>query len=109
MHDLATFLDSNNPGSAISSHQFLIADKQTNEDHSVLLVDRGYEPGETPQTVRLDAAHANAVSVAVQVATMDINGVRALVDEDGVFRGGSSRPAARKGDPAPRKSLGEGI
>lgn len=105
VQDLATFLDSNNPGSAISSHQFLIADKQTNEDHSVLLVDRGYEPGETPQTVRLDAAHANAVPVAVQVATMDINGVRALVDEDGVFRGGGSRPAARKGEPAPRKPL----
>lgn len=55
--------------------------------------------------MRLDAAHANAVPVAVQVATMDINGVRALVDEDGVFRGGASRPSVRKGEPAPRKPL----
>ncbi|KAL9120585.1 MAG: hypothetical protein Q9187_002863 [Circinaria calcarea] len=106
VHDLAAFLDSNNPGSAISSHQFLIADQQTNEDNSLLFVDRGYEPGTTPQTVRLDAAHANAVPVAVQVATMDMNGVRVLVDEDGVFRGGASRPAARKGGPAPEKPLG---
>lgn len=55
--------------------------------------------------MRLDAAHANAVPVAVQVATMDINGVRALVDEDGVFRAGPSRPAVTKGEPAPRKPL----
>lgn len=74
----------------------------------MLLVDRGYEPDQTPQTVRLDAVHANAVPVAVQVATMDINGVRALVDEDGVFRGGASRPAVRKGGPAPGKPLGGG-
>ncbi len=55
--------------------------------------------------MRLDAAYANAVPVAVQVATMDINGVRALVDEDGVYRSGPSRPAVRKGEPAPRKPL----
>lgn len=55
--------------------------------------------------MRLDASHANAVPVAVQVATMDIDGVRALVDEDGVFRGGTSQLAVRKGKPAPRKSL----
>lgn len=58
--------------------------------------------------MRLDAAHANAVPVAVQVATMDINGVRALVDEDGVYRSGPSRPAVRKGEPAPRKPLESG-
>lgn len=73
-----------------------------------MFVDRGYEPGQTPQTVRLDAEHANAVPVAVQVATMDINEVRAEVDEDGVFRGGASRPAVRKGEPTPRKALGGG-
>ncbi|MCJ1428337.1 hypothetical protein MMC29_006246 [Sticta canariensis] len=107
IQDLATFLDSNS-GPAISSHQFLIADKQTNENHSVLFVDRGYEPGQTPETVRLDAEHANAVPVAVQVATMGTNEVRAQVDEDGVFRGGASRPAVRKGQPTPRKTLGGG-
>ncbi|MCJ1470174.1 hypothetical protein MMC07_008819 [Pseudocyphellaria aurata] len=105
VQDLAAFLAANRAGSAISSHQFLIADEQTNEDRTVLLVDRGYEPGESPETVRLDAAHANAVPVAVQVATMDLNGVRALVDDDGVYRGGASRPAPRKGGPAPRKQL----
>lgn len=71
----------------------------------MLLVDRGYEPDATPQTVRVDAAHANAVSVAVHVATMDVNGVRALVDDDGVFRGGATRPAVRRGESAPRKPL----
>jgi hypothetical protein len=74
----------------------------------MLFVDRGYEPGATPQTVRLDAPHANAVPVAVQVATMDVNGVQALVDEDGVFRGGASRPPVTKGRSAPRKPLGGG-
>lgn len=89
-------------------HQFLIADKQTNENHSLLFVDRGYEPDQAPQTVRLDAEYANAIPVAVQVATTDINEVRAQVDEDGVFRGGASRPAVRKGQPTPRKALGGG-
>lgn len=58
--------------------------------------------------MRLDAAQANAVPVAVQVATMDINGIRDLVDEDGVFRGGPNEPAARRGDPAPRMPLAGG-
>lgn len=44
-----------------------------NEDNSILLVDRRYEPGQTPQTAQLDASHANAVPVAVQVATMTID------------------------------------
>ncbi|MCJ1467187.1 hypothetical protein MMC07_005810 [Pseudocyphellaria aurata] len=99
-------LASNRDDSGISSHQFLIADEQTNEDRTVLFVDRGYEPGEPPETVRLDAAYANGVPVAVQVATMDVNGVRALVDDDGVYRGGPSRPEPRKGGRAPRKRLG---
>lgn len=92
--------------SGISSHEYLIADEQTNENHSLIFVARGHEPGQTPQTVRLDAEYANAIPVAVQVATMNIKEVQAQVDEDGVFRGGASRPAVRKGRPAPRKQLG---
>jgi hypothetical protein len=52
----------------------------------------------------LDTATVNAVPVAVQMATMDIDGVRALVDGDGVFRIGKG--GGRKGGEAPRKELG---
>ena len=68
-------------------------------------MDRGYELNQTPKTVRLDAPHVNAIPVAVQVATMDMNGILPLTDEDGVYRGGPARPAPRKGEPAPRKRL----
>ncbi len=54
--------------------------------------------------MRLDAATVNAVPVAVQMATMDIGGLRALVDGDGVFRMGDGE--GRKGGKAPRKKLG---
>lgn len=106
MQELADLLDKSDAEPAISSHQFLVADEQTNEDDTLIFVDRGYEHDATPETVRLDAAHANAVPIAVQVATMDLNGLQSLVDEDGVYRGGSSAPKPKKGKPAPRKKLG---
>lgn len=73
------------------------------EHNSILLVDRRYEPGQTSQTAQLDASHANAVPVAVQVATMNI-------DESGLWStkitcSGTSQPAARKGKSALRKPL----
>lgn len=106
VQDLADLLDKSDPEPAISSHQFLIADEQTNEDRTLIFVDRGYEDDATPETVRLDDVHANAVPIAVQVATMDIEGLRSIVDDDGVFRGGSSGPEPKKGKPTPRKKLG---
>lgn len=105
--DLATFLDSHNSEKAISSHQFLIADQQTIEDSSLLFVDRGYDPGTAPETVRLDATQVNAIPVAVQIGTTEVNEVRASLDGDGIYRGGSGQP--RKGEPAPRKRLGEEV
>lgn len=106
IQDLADLLDKSDPEPAISSHQFLVADEQTNEDNTLIFVDIGYEKNAKPETVRLDATHANAVPIAVQVATMDLNGIRSLVDEDGVYRGGPSDPEPKKGKPAPRKKLG---
>lgn len=106
VQDLADLLDKSDPEPVISSHQFLIADEQTNEDNTLIFVDRGYEQNARPETVRLDATHANAVPIAVQVATMDLNGLRSLLDEDGVYRGGPSGPEPKKGKPAPRKKLG---
>ena len=103
--ELAAFLDSyNTPEKAISSHQFLVADQQTIEDGSLFFVDRGYDPATAPETVRLDAAQVNAIPVAVQIGSLSINEIRTLVDQDGVFRGGSGQP--RRGGPAPRKQLG---
>ena len=106
VQDLADLLEKSDPEPAISSHQFLVADEKTNEDSTLIFVDIGYEKNARPETVRLDATHANAVPIAVQVATMDLNGIRSLLDEDGVYRGGPSGPEPKKGKPAPRKKLG---
>lgn len=115
VQDLANLLSESDPEPAISSHQFLVADEQTNEDNTLIFVDRGYDEDNAakPETVRLDAAHANTIPISVQVATLDLEGVRSLVDVDGVYRGGSSssgggRPEPKKGKPAPRKRLGGG-
>ncbi|KAF2669834.1 hypothetical protein BT63DRAFT_423814 [Microthyrium microscopicum] len=83
---------------------FLVADKQTAENDSLLLV-QNLEPEET---VRLAAEHANAIPIAIRVATMDIGGVQSLVDEDGIYRGGRSGGQVKKGGPAPRKQLANG-
>jgi hypothetical protein len=85
----------------------LVADARTLEDKSLLFVDVAYDntasPDET-KTVRLSAQQANAIPVAVLVASMGIEEVIALADGDGVFRGG--RVAVVKGKPAPRMQLG---
>ena len=106
MQELFSFLDSDAcRGSAISTHHLLIADEQTNQDKTLLFIDRGYESNKMPQTIRLDASHSNDIPVAVQLATMDTNGIRALCDDDGVYRGGPPRPVPKRGEPAPRKQL----
>jgi hypothetical protein len=87
----------------------LVADARTLEDKSLLFVDTGYDVAVSPdeaKTVRLSAQHANAIPVAVAVASMGIEEVIALADGDGVFRGGPAAAAPRKGQPAPRMQLG---
>lgn len=106
VQDLADVLEKSDSEPAISAHQFLVADEQTNQDKTLIFVDIGYEKNARPEIVRLDATHANAVPIAVQVATMDLNGIRSLLDGDGVYRGGPSGPEPKKGKPAPRKQLG---
>ena len=44
----------------------------------------------TVQTVRLDAMHANAIPIAIQVGRMDIDAVREAVDVNGVYRDSGS-------------------
>lgn len=106
---LATFLEKHTPGTEISEYHFLVADEQTIEDQTLLLTETGLmsnKPAEHVQTMRLSAEHANAIPVALGVATMDMEGLRDLVDEDGVYRGGRSNGGVIRGGPAPRKQLG---
>ena len=84
----------------------MVADARTLEDKSLLFVDVGYDDSAEVKTVRLSAQHANAIPVAVAVATMGIEEVIALADADGVFRGGPAAAPPRKGQPAPRLQLG---
>lgn len=87
----------------------MVADAQTLEDKSLLFVDVGYDESasldELIKTVRLSAQHANAIPIAVSVATTDIEEVIGLADEDGVFRGGSTEAPPTKGNPAPPRQL----
>lgn len=84
----------------------MVADAQTLEDKSLLFVDVGYDDAAEVKTVRLSAQHANAIPVAVAVATTDIDEVIVLADGDGVFRGGHAAAPPRKGQAAPPMQLG---
>ena len=105
LEELGSFLGTIPEGWPISILRFLVADKQTAEDRTVLFVERGHKETEELQTWRLAAEHANAIPIAVQVSTMSISGVRAIADEDGVYRGGLARQQPTRGGPAPRKLL----
>ena len=107
---LVKYLRENAPN--VSSHQLLVADAQTLEDKSLLFVDVGpgyyYDGTASPdevKTVRLSAQYANAIPVAVAVATMGIEEVIVLADKDGVFRGGRSSAPPIKGMPMPPMQL----
>ena len=108
MEDLISFIDTNFVDSGISTNEFLIADERTIEDKTLPFVDRCFEPDSIPITVRLDASRANAMPVAIQVATMGTAEICTLVDKDGVFRGGpdqhlpSSESGPVEGVSAPR-------
>ena len=82
----------------------LIADKQTAEDKTVLLVKcpRGTTDIES---LRLASSQANAPVVAMQVGCGSLAELRSNAGDDGVYRGGSG-PPPKKGEPAPRKKLG---
>ena len=84
----------------------MVADARTLEDKSLLFVDVGYDDNAEVQTVRLSAQQANAIPVAVAVATMGTEEVIALADGDGVFRGGSATAPPGQGGPAPPMRLG---
>ena len=86
---------------------FLVADQRTAEDESLLLV-QSLRDGESVEFVRVAAEFVNTQAVAMAVATTDVQELRSLIDEDGVFRGGSGRGGnllPRKGGKAPRKQL----
>ncbi|KAA8913464.1 hypothetical protein FN846DRAFT_916114 [Sphaerosporella brunnea] len=107
-HSIASivkYLRENAPGSVDPDH-VLIADAQTIADKTLLFVDCAYDMDISPEeakTVRLSAEKANTIPVAIAVATMGIDEVVAIADQDGVFRG---TPAPRRGGPAPRMQLG---
>jgi hypothetical protein len=94
-----------NTADALDSSSFLVADAQTITDKTLLFV--SCEGRKKPKTVRLSAEQANAIPVAISVATMDIEGVISIADADGVYRGDSGPPPQR-GGAAPPMQLGGG-
>jgi hypothetical protein len=105
LKDLESFLDTIPADWSISNYRLLIADEQTTKDKTLLFVELA-DP--RPETVRLNAAHANAIPIAVGVATMDIQSIRSLADDDGVYRGDPAAQPPRQGGPAPRRQLRSG-
>jgi hypothetical protein len=107
LEELGSFLDSVPTDFPISTYYFLVADKRTIEDDSLLFVGRSSGENDEQETVRLASEYANKYPIAVQVGTLGINELRSSVDEDGVYRGGpADRPPPKKGGKAPRKELG---
>jgi hypothetical protein len=96
---------SNSVAALADSSSFLVADAQTITDKTILFV--SCEGRKKPKTVRLSAEQANAIPVAISVATMDIEGVISIADADGVYRGDSGPPPQR-GGAAPPMQLGGG-
>ena len=111
VNEVARFLLENASGSHVSSEVFLIADEQTAEDRSTLLmVQNSRESFDNDnrvlRTVRVGADFINIEPVAVSVGSKSVNELLSIVDEDGVFRGGRG-PPPKQGGPAPRKRLGQ--
>ena len=105
LRDLVSLLESYKTEPVISSHHLLVADKQTSENNSLLYVKSGYGAEKTLEAVRLDASYANAIPVAVEIATLDMKDIQNAVDDDAVYRGGHSHSPPKQGKPAPRKQL----
>ncbi|KAE8337425.1 hypothetical protein BDV24DRAFT_167285 [Aspergillus arachidicola] len=107
LDEVVRFLREYATGTVVDESVFLVADQRTAEDESLLLV-QSFGDEESVESVRLDAEYVNTQAVAVAVATTGVQELRSLVDEDGVFRGGSGRGGnlvPRKGGKAPRKQL----
>ena len=90
----------------VSDTVFLLADKQTVTDGTVLLVVRDPSGGAL-ETVRLSEQYMNSQAICVDVAVTDVGEIISLADPDGVFRGGPrSEESVQQGGAAPRKRLG---
>ncbi|KAL4885630.1 hypothetical protein BJY04DRAFT_214422 [Aspergillus karnatakaensis] len=113
---VAEFLHSNLVGTdrntVLDYSVFLVADERTSVDGDTLLlvhvqhIDGARE--REVESVRVSAEYVNSKAVGVSVAAEDVAGLRSLVDEDGVFRGGrdrAERALPKKGGSAPRKQL----
>ncbi|RAQ60793.1 hypothetical protein COH20_010958 [Aspergillus flavus] len=107
LNEVVRFLREYATGTVVDESVFLVADQRTAEDESLLLV-QSLRDGESVEFVRVAAEFVNTQAVAMAVATTDVQELRSLIDEDGVFRGGSGRGGnllPRKGGKAPRKQL----
>ncbi|RJE21645.1 hypothetical protein PHISCL_06021 [Aspergillus sclerotialis] len=100
---IAQFLQENAPKTALDHTTFLVADEKTASDKDTLLL--VYNIEDSQESIRLSAAYANSGAVSLSVATMDVDELRSLADDDGVYRGGPQHPPPQKGGKAPRKQL----
>lgn len=95
-HCVAQFLTENVKGSIVEPGLFLLADDKTTDDGDTLLLVQVQrkerdKTGSTLKKVRLAAEFANTEAVAVSIGTKAVDELLALVDEDGIFRGGRAR------------------
>ncbi|GIJ81666.1 hypothetical protein Asppvi_000165 [Aspergillus pseudoviridinutans] len=100
---IAQFLQENASNTVVDHTTFLVADEKTASDEDTLLL--VYSIEDSQESIRLSAAYANSQAVSVSVATTDVNEMRSVADDDGVYRGGPQRPLPQKGGKAPRKQL----
>lgn len=100
---IAGFLNENAQGTVVDQTVFVVADGQTAEDEDTLLLVHNLDG--SLQSVRVSAAYGSMEAVSVSVATKDLNELRSLVDDDGVYRGGRRGQPPLKGGRAPRKQL----
>lgn len=87
---LSAFLK-NMKNSAVAMDYFLVADEQTIKDTTLLLVEVSPAEPACIDTVRIAASEANAVPVAVDVGTLDMETIKSLRGKDNVYHGGKGR------------------
>jgi len=108
------FLDMSTPAEVATrlgaprNRYFVIMDKRSTEDDTVLLVSTQAE-GE-PQTVRSTFVSSQCTLVGLDMATQGFEEVQAIAesDPDGVYGPERSSRQPRRGGPAPRMRLGGG-
>lgn len=103
LEKIAEFLSENTRGTVVDQAVFLVADGQTANDGDTLLLVHNLDG--SLQSVRVSAAYGNTEAISVSVATTDLDELRSLVDDDGVFRGGRRGQPPKKGGSAPKKQL----